>query len=81
MEIVVRTGDAETVVKPETGSPDTMPAGASGAATADAGTASNAGSAPASPGQSGAPPATVAATEPPRATGADQSAGAAPQLG
>ena len=44
MEIVVRTGDGETVVRPETGSA----AGASGAA--DAGSAKNAGAAPSSPG-------------------------------
>ena len=76
MEIVVRTGDGETVVRPETGSA----AGASGAA--DAGSAKNAGAAPSSPGEGGLPPANVAATEPPRvATGADQSAGGAPQLG
>jgi hypothetical protein len=79
MEIVVRTGDAETVVRPETGSAETTPGGLS---VADAGTAKNAGAAPSSPGEVGVPPANVAATEPRRAaTGADQSAGEAPQLG
>jgi hypothetical protein len=78
MEIVVRTGDAETVVRPETGSAGTP----GGMSAADAGTAKNAGAAPSSPGEVGAPPANVAATEPRRAaTGADQSAGEAPQLG
>jgi hypothetical protein len=78
MEIVVRTGDAETVVRPETGSTQTP----GGPSAADAGNAKNAGAAPASPGEVGAPPANVAATEPRRsAAGVDQSAGEAPPLG
>jgi hypothetical protein len=70
MEIVVRTGEAETVVRPQGGSAET------------AGAATNAGTAPSGPGESGMPPANVAATEPRRAaSAADQSAGEAPQLG
>jgi hypothetical protein len=74
MEIVIRTDDGETVANPPSGS-ETSPAQAT-----DARTGTNAGEAPSPPDQGGVPPANVAATEPPRAaTGADQSAGAAPQ--
>ena len=82
MEIVVRTDNTETVVRPEASAQGTSPGAAPQApAGMDARGATSAGEAPSAPGQSGVPPANVAATEPPRAaTGADQSAGGAPAL-
>jgi hypothetical protein len=82
MEIVVRTDNTETVVRPEASGQGALPGAAPPApAAVDARGATSAGEAPSAPGQSGAPPANVAAAEPPRAaTGVDQSAGAAPGL-
>ena len=80
MEIVVRTDTAETVVRPESGSGQSA-SGASGGTPASAGAATSAGPAPSGPDSTGAPPANVAASEPPRSrTAADESAGAAPEL-
>lgn len=82
MEIIVRTDNTETVVRPEGSSADAPPAGSSQQpAVADARGATSAGPAPTAPGETGVPQANVGETEPPQAaTAADQSAGAAPGL-
>ena len=82
MEIVIRTAETGTTVSSRSADSAAAPEGPPQVSLAvDAVATINAGPAPTPPDQSGAPPANVAATEPPRpVSSADQSAGAAPSL-